>query len=230
MSTHKTGGNDLEKGANDTTDPENMMRMFFDEEFNPANYIDALFKNQDYSKDSLNKVMNMSNKLTIQLNFLVNQLNTQINHQLTQLNKITSEKTLNSTTRLDYYVKLLNNAIISLDNELNIPEFNQLVVINKLINFKTVKQNMVATLNLLKFIKQNFQLSLGTFEADLMKLFKLILSLDGVAEKHDNLVSLVRFNDMFKNLNHFNSVYKKNVPRFINERNEVEKLLEQSKN
>lgn len=206
------------------------MAIFFNDDFNPSNYIDALFKNHDYSKDSLNKLVNVSNNLIIQLNFLVNQLNAQINNQLSRLKRITSENTLNNSTRLDYYLKLLNNAIISLDNELTIPEFNELVIINKLISFKSVKQRMLVTLNLLKFIKQNFgDLSINTFEADLLKLFKLILALENTSDRYENLVNLINYNDVFKNLNHFNSIYKKNLTKFINEKNTTEKEL-QSRN
>ncbi|EGV64036.1 hypothetical protein CANTEDRAFT_93545 [Yamadazyma tenuis ATCC 10573] len=192
--------------------------MFFDDEFKPANYIDALFKDYDYSKTSMAKLTMISNNLTIHLNFLMEQLNREINEKLLALNNIAHEETLNNSTRLNYYIKLLQNSIISLNNELQVPEFNQLVIINKLIDFKVVKQNMLDTLKILNYIKKNFgDLTLRYFETDLLKLFSSILKLQDADDKQANLKTLVDCADVFKNMNHFNSIYKRNMSKFTSE-------------
>lgn len=193
--------------------------MFFDEEFNPASYIDALFNGLDYSKTNMNKLINISNKLITHLNFLVNQLNSEINGKLQEISKLTTETNLNNSTRLNYYLKLLQNSIMSLNEDLDVPEFKELVIINKLVNYKTVKQHMLETLKVLQFIKTNFSdLNIRNFETNLMKVFNSIMSLSDIQDKLDNLNYLVDCSDVFKNLNQFNMIYKKNLPKLTAER------------
>lgn len=197
-------------------------KMFFEEEFDPTTYINALYTGHDYTKASLTELTNISNNLTIHLNFLVDQLNREINEKIVHLNKIVHDQNLGNSTRMNYYMKLLENSIISLNNELLIPEFEQLTVINKLIDFKKVKQNMLNTLKILTFIKQNFStLNIRNFENDLVKLYQSILGLQDQSEKIESLDNLISCSDVFKNLNQFSTVYRKNSNRFIADRDEL---------
>lgn len=198
---------------------DDSVSMFFDEEFNPASYIDALFAGSDYTKSSLNKLINITNKLITHLNFLVNQLNNEINGKLQEISKLTTETNLNNSTRLNYYLKLLQNSIMSLHEELDVPEFKELALINKLVNFKTIKLHMLEALKVLQFIKTNFSdLNIRNFESNLMKVFNSIMSLTDLQDKLDNLSYLVDCSDVFKNMNQFHMIYKKNLPKLIADR------------
>lgn len=203
----------------------NTLSMFFDEEFNAVSYINALFKSDGdkYSKQNLTKLSNTSNNLLVHLNVLINQLNQEINNNLEKLNNIVYDKKLNNSTRMNYFISSLNNSILLLNNELNIPEYNQLVVVSQLVNYKTIKENIINTLRNLTFIRKHFgnEISINDFESNLNTLFNTIQTMDN-DDKKDNLDTLIKTGDLFQNFNDFNSIYKKNSKKIINERENME--------
>lgn len=203
----------------------NTLSMFFDEEFNAVSYINALFKSDGdrYSKQNLTKLSNTSNNLLVHLNVLINQLNQEINNNLEKLNNIVYDKKINNSTRMNYFISSLNNSILLLNNELNIPEYNQLVVVSQLINYKTIKENIINTLRNLTFIRKHFgnEISINDFESNLNALFNTIQSMDN-DDKKDNLDTLIKTGDLFQNFSDFNSIYKKSSKKIVNERESME--------
>lgn len=203
----------------------NTLSMFFDEEFNAVSYINALFKSDGdrYSTQNLTKLSNTSNNLLVHLNVLINQLNQEINNNLEKLNNIVYDKKINNSTRMNYFISSLNNSILLLNNELNIPEYNQLVVVSQLINYKTIKENIINTLRNLTFIRKHFgnEISINDFESNLNALFNTIQSMDN-DDKKDNLDTLIKTGDLFQNFSDFNSIYKKSSKKIVNERESME--------
>lgn len=194
--------------------------MFFDKNFNPVNYIDALYKDHKFTKSDLNELLQVSNNLIIHYNFLIQNLNAEINANLTHLMKLTNEN-----KKLDYYMKSLQIATDALDAEIQIPEFNQLLVINDLINFKQVKAKIQDVLSVFQVIasldRGKGELDVNQFESNVLNHYNKVLVLESVSEKLDKINQLIELNECFKNLQNFSSIYKRNLTKFIQTRDSL---------
>lgn len=191
--------------------------IFFDPNFNAVNYLNSIFKK--INKTELNKLITVSNNLIIHLNFLVNQLNEEILKNLKDLSLA------NTNSRVEYFLKSLKNSIISLNNELDLPKFNQLKIINTLISFKTIKSKILDVLKIFKVLLtfcDKGEIKVTNFEKQILSYYHLIMEINDVNDKLMSLQEFIELSDVFKNLNNFNNVYKKNVGRFVQEKDKLD--------
>lgn len=114
--------------------------MFFDEDFEPSNYVDALFNSvitsnsstqtihssslatssQIYSEKNLHSLQNKCSTLISHLDYYTNELSSQLSEKLDVLkdtSSIVSANSDDSITRLQYYIISMNNAVTSLQQE-----------------------------------------------------------------------------------------------------------------
>mmetsp|Transcript_3200 Transcript_3200/g.3584 ORF Transcript_3200/g.3584 Transcript_3200/m.3584 type:complete len:246 (-) Transcript_3200:3795-4532(-) len=148
------------------------LSMFFDSDFNPSNYVDALFQSisnnklqsQVYSKNNLQSLSNKCSNLVTHLDYhtselsndLINQIETLQNSSkvITQgLNNDEIVNTLNDMTRLQYFINTLNNSILLLqtdikqaNEELNGNLESQPESIDNLIKLKSIKNKLYQVL------------------------------------------------------------------------------------
>lgn len=191
--------------------------IFFDPNFNAVNYLNSIFKK--FNKNELNKLISVSNNLIIHLNFLVNQLNDEILKNLKDLSLA------NTNSRFEYFLKSLKNSIISLNNELDLPKFNQLKIINTLISFKTIKSKILDVLKIFKVLLtfcDKGEIKVTNFEKQIISYYHLVMEINDINDKIMRLQEFIQLSDVFKNLNNFNSVYKKNVGRFVQEKDKLD--------
>lgn len=115
--------------------------MFFDADFNPTSYVDALFlsmvnngasslPNNTYTRENLVNIGNKSLSLVTHLDYYTNELSQELSGQLSALKtasnyvvSVSEEADLQKTeesniTRLQYYVNALGNAVDSLNSDL----------------------------------------------------------------------------------------------------------------
>ena len=153
------------------------------------------------------------------------------------------------TTRLQYYLNILNTSILSFSTELG--EINDALnkqdedphneSIQTLIQLKQVKQNLIDVMQVFEQIssslsqssskisniseKANITYSTDEFQRCLNQLFDLIKAqLDKTTQTDNELVSSIdnfdKLQYLFSNLVHFNPIYKKFVSRLNTERDQ----------
>lgn len=144
------------------------LSMFFDSDFNPSNYVDALFQSisnnklqsQIYSKNNLQSLSNKCSNLVTHLDYHTSELSNNLISQIETLqnsSKIITQglnndevlNALNDMTRLQYFINTLNNSILLLqtdikqvNEELNVNNESQPESINNLIKLKGIKNNL----------------------------------------------------------------------------------------
>lgn len=148
------------------------LSMFFDSDFNPSNYVDALFQSisnnklqsQVYSKTNLQSLSNKCSNLVTHLDYHTSELSNDLINQIevlqnsskviTQgLNNDEVPNALNDMTRLQYFINTLNNSILLLqtdikqvNEELNENNESQPESIDNLIKLKSIKNNLYQVL------------------------------------------------------------------------------------
>lgn len=146
---------------------EESLSMFFDADFNPSNYVDALFQsisgNQPqsliYSKKNLQSVSNKCSNLITHLDYHTSELSSNLIDQIESLQNSSKVIThglnsdeefngLNEMTRLQYFTNTLNHSVLLLQSdikqaneELNINKA-QPESIDKLIKLKSIRNNL----------------------------------------------------------------------------------------
>lgn len=152
---------------NDVT--QDTISMFFDVDFNPAIYVDTLFQsilaNQpQYSKQALSKLSSNISYLITHLDYYTNELSTSLQQKLEQLEKNSNlvllgpDEESSSSTRLQYYVSILNNSILSLQSDLehvNLSEESSPEEADAKHPVKESPNQAIDTLILLKLVKAN---------------------------------------------------------------------------
>ncbi|KAI5959055.1 COG7 [Candida pseudojiufengensis] len=218
---------------------EDSMSMFFDDEFNPTTYIDHLVSTitqqktsatpmSAYSKKSLSSLSHTINQLIIHFDYYVNDIaNNELKSKLNQLENASSIINSNQegTSRLQYYTSLLNNSIISLQNELT--SINEKLEINEdneavqtLIKLKLIKTNLLKVIKILETITLNDDKRLYTideFEILLDETFEQIKRNKNDPSVQNYIKNMIEMSNLFQNLNHFNPVFKKFINKLINE-------------
>ena len=157
------------------TNTDESLSMYFDDDFNPSSYIDKLVNSitnlnpassttpvSAYSKQSLTKLSNDISHLITHLDYYTNMLtNDSLQKKLDALdksNEIINNNEESGTTRLQYNVHVFNNAVLSLQTELN--EINRQLeestinneAILKLIQLKQVKANLTKVLHIFELV------------------------------------------------------------------------------
>lgn len=155
---------------------EQSLTMFFDNEFNPSTYVDALFQSiitksnpelnlnhsnptpaTSYNKKTLNLLSNNLSDITTHLDYYTNELSTELSTQINTLKQTSSSILSNLTnndniTRLQYYITSLNHSIVSLNSEIeSVKSKNSTNEINNksiknLIDLKLVRSNLLKVL------------------------------------------------------------------------------------
>ncbi|KAI3403942.1 COG7 [Candida oxycetoniae] len=233
-----------------------LISMFFDDEFNPSAFINMLIHkvtsgSQAYSKTSLSKVSHTINQLTTHLDYTITDIATnELQNKLTILensNSLINSSKLDEdehesleTTRLQYYINILNNSIFTLGAEL--AEINKQIdasnenlnneSIQTLIQLKQVKTNLSQVIQVFEDIiqllsKNNIEKTTFSVEEfqqvlnDLLESIKLELNTQNSAPKNillNHIDKLIQMQDLFTNMSHFNSPFKKFISRLIIEK------------
>ncbi|KAI5953201.1 COG7 [Candida jiufengensis] len=222
-----------------TSNIEDSMSMFFDDEFNPTTYVDKLISTvtqqktsttpmSAYSKKSLTNLSHTINQLITHFDYYVNDIaNNELKSKLVQLENSSTYINSNQegTTRLQYYTSLLNNSILSLQQELNM--INQKLKVNDdneavqtLIKMKLVKTNLLKVIKVLETITLNNNndkklYTIEEFESILNQTFEQIKRNKMDPSVQNYIKQMNEISNLFQNLNHFNPIFKK----FINKLN-----------
>ncbi|AOW28111.1 hypothetical protein MEW_02462 [Candida albicans P60002] len=233
------------------TNTDESLSMYFDDDFNPSSYIDKLVNSitnsnpassttpvSAYSKQSLTKLSNDISHLITHLDYYTNMLtNDSLQKKLDALdksNEIINNNEESGTTRLQYNVHVFNNAVLSLQTELN--EINRQLdestinneAISKLIQLKQVKSNLTKVLHIFELvynsISQDDELSftVDKFQNALDELFASIKNQLDTSDKNVKLLAqidkLLEMNGLFTHLSRFNTVFKKFLTKLSNEK------------
>ena len=233
------------------TNTDESLSMYFDDDFNPSSYIDKLVNSitnlnpassttpvSAYSKQSLTKLSNDISHLITHLDYYTNMLtNDSLQKKLDALdksNEIINNNEESGTTRLQYNVHVFNNAVLSLQTELN--EINRQLdestinneAILKLIQLKQVKSNLTKVLHIFELvynsISQDDELSftVDKFQNALDELFSSIKNQLDTSDKNVKLLAqidkLLEMNGLFTHLSRFNTVFKKFLTKLSNEK------------
>lgn len=233
------------------TNTDESLSMYFDDDFNPSSYIDKLVNSitnlnpassttpvSAYSKQSLTKLSNDISHLITHLDYYTNMLtNDSLQKKLDALdksNEIINNNEESGTTRLQYNVHVFNNAVLSLQTELN--EINRQLeestinneAILKLIQLKQVKSNLTKVLHIFELvynsISQDDELSftVDKFQNALDELFASIKNQLDTSDKNVKLLAqidkLLEMNGLFTHLSRFNTVFKKFLTKLSNEK------------
>ena len=233
------------------TNSDESLSMYFDDDFNPSSYIDKLVNSitnlnpassttpvSAYSKQSLTKLSNDISHLITHLDYYTNMLtNDSLQKKLDALdksNEIINNNEESGTTRLQYNVHVFNNAVLSLQTELN--EINRQLdestinneAILKLIQLKQVKSNLTKVLHIFELvynsISQDDELSftVDKFQNALDELFASIKNQLDTSDKNVKLLAqidkLLEMNGLFTHLSRFNTVFKKFLTKLSNEK------------
>ncbi|KGR10567.1 hypothetical protein MG5_02511 [Candida albicans P57072] len=233
------------------TNTDESLSMYFDDDFNPSSYIDKLVNSitnsnpassttpvSAYSKQSLTKLSNDISHLITYLDYYTNMLtNDSLQKKLDALdksNEIINNNEESGTTRLQYNVHVFNNAVLSLQTELN--EINRQLdestinneAISKLIQLKQVKSNLTKVLHIFELvynsISQDDELSftVDKFQNALDELFASIKNQLDTSDKNVKLLAqidkLLEMNGLFTHLSRFNTVFKKFLTKLSNEK------------
>ncbi|EEQ44135.1 Conserved oligomeric Golgi complex subunit [Candida albicans] len=233
------------------TNTDESLSMYFDDDFNPSSYIDKLVNSitnsnpassttpvSAYSKQSLTKLSNDISHLITHLDYYTNMLtNDSLQKKLDALdksNEIINNNEESGTTRLQYNVHVFNNAVLSLQTELN--EINRQLdestinneAISKLIQLKQVKANLTKVLHIFELvynsISQDDELSftVDKFQNALDELFASIKNQLDTSDKNVKLLAqidkLLEMNGLFTHLSRFNTVFKKFLTKLSNEK------------
>lgn len=231
------------------TNTDESLSMYFDDDFNPSSYIDKLVNSitnlnpassttpvSAYSKQSLTKLSNDISHLITHLDYYTNMLtNDSLQKKLDALdksNEIINNNEESGTTRLQYNVHVFNNAVLSLQTELN--EINRQLdestinneAILKLIQLKQVKSNLTKVLHIFELvynsISQDDELSftVDKFQNALDELFASIKNQLDTSDKNVKLLAqidkLLEMNGLFTHLSRFNTVFKKFLTKLSN--------------
>lgn len=233
------------------TNTDESLSMYFDDDFNPSSYIDKLVNSitnlnpassttpvSAYSKQSLTKLSNDISHLITHLDYYTNMLtNDSLQKKLDAFdksNEIINNNEESGTTRLQYNVHVFNNAVLSLQTELN--EINRQLdestinneAILKLIQLKQVKANLTKVLHIFELvynsISQDDELSftVDKFQNALDELFASIKNQLDTSDKNVKLLAqidkLLEMNGLFTHLSRFNTVFKKFLTKLSNEK------------
>lgn len=233
------------------TNTDESLSMYFDDDFNPSSYIDKLVNSitnlnpassttpvSAYSKQSLTKLSNDISHLITHLDYYTNMLtNDSLQKKLDAFdksNEIINNNEESGTTRLQYNVHVFNNAVLSLQTELN--EINRQLdestinneAILKLIQLKQVKSNLTKVLHIFELvynsISQDDELSftVDKFQNALDELFASIKNQLDTSDKNVKLLAqidkLLEMNGLFTHLSRFNTVFKKFLTKLSNEK------------
>lgn len=233
------------------TNTDESLSMYFDDDFNPSAYIDKLVHTitnlnpassttpvTAYSKLSLTKLSNDISHLITHLDYYTNMItNDSLQKKLDALdksNEIINNNEENGTTRLQYHVHVFNNAVLSLQTELN--EINKQLdestinneAIQKLIQLKQVKSNLTKVLSIFELvynsISQDDELSftVDKFQNALDDLLASIKNQLESSDKNDKLLAqidkLLEMNGLFTHLSRFNTAFKKFLTKLSNEK------------
>ena len=236
-----------------TTDES--LSMFFDDDFNPSAYIDTLVNsitNQNtphntttpisaYSKNSLTKLSNDISHLITHLDYYTNELtNENLQSKLDMLDKsnvVINNSEDHGTTRLQYHVHVLNNAVLSLQTELT--EVNKQLdnsninneAIQKLIQLKQVKANLNQVLKIFELvsnsISQKQSYTVDEFQYALDELFNSIKQQLQSNTNNEKLLQhvdkLLQLNNLFNHISKFNPIFRKFITKLSNERDSYKK-------
>lgn len=212
---------------------DDTISMFFDPDFNPSMYVDTIFQsilaNQtQYSKQALSKLSSNISYLITHLDYYTNELSMSLQQKLEQLEKNSNLVLLgpddgsSSSTRLQYYVSILNNSILSLQADLEsvnkepAPDDDK-TPINTLIQLKLVKANISQVLEIFAFMDaqiKNETASPEQFQQTLNNIYDSTKDSNDV-EHIDRLISL---QGLFVNIDNFHSIYKRFANRLASDR------------
>ncbi|ABN64413.2 predicted protein [Scheffersomyces stipitis CBS 6054] len=235
---------------------EDSVSMFMDPDFNPSNYIDKLFQtitsssvpSAAYSKASLGKLSYDISQLVTHLDYYTSELsNNNLRQTLQTLNNSNlvilqgnkDDSSEPNLTRLQYYVNVLNNSILTLSGELKSinEDISQSKVndrsinnesINDLIQLKKVKQNLTSVLHLYEFLSGILSSTSGeTKTSYTVEEFQNVLntSFDSIRNELEagekankqkilaHIDHLVELSGLFVNLKNFQSPFRKYITR-----------------
>ena len=203
------------------------LTMFFDSDFNLSLYVDKLLQNivqssgpSAYSQESLSKLNNDISSLSTHLDYYTNELSSNLSAKLDDLEQ--NNKQINvlesseSSLRLQYQGDMLNNAILSLQQDLQ--QINEEVneedspVILTLIQLKGAKSNMYKVIEVFDLINEligkrtpNFD---GTVsQSDFQKALDGLLESAKRGEITTSIDKLVEVAPVFEGLGRFGLAY-----------------------
>ncbi|ODV76752.1 uncharacterized protein CANTADRAFT_71918 [Suhomyces tanzawaensis NRRL Y-17324] len=233
------------------TTPPDHLAMFFDNEYDPEAYVDTLFQMSTTTRPTLHHqnrglgdLSNQISGLITHLDFYTNELSRNLREKLDTLKTNTNnlvgehEVSTNSTTRLQYYVNVLNNAILSLQTELSlvVSEMNSEAKdddssVENLRLLKLVKANLTQVLSIFEFVNNtvlastngtpNDSLTVEQFEGLLNEFHastKKLADLPNPKPILDLIDKLIEIGNLFNNLNKFRPLYKQFLTRITAER------------
>lgn len=150
---------------------EQSLSMFFDNDFNPANYVDALFQSivpstnpqANYSIKNLNSVSNNVSNFITHLDYYTNELSKDVSLQIDTL-KLSSQSLIKNEdianpsdlSKLQYYINSFNNSILSLQTEIDnfkiasTDNKTDNEAVNNLIKLKLVRENLIKVLTIIE--------------------------------------------------------------------------------
>lgn len=150
------------------------LAMFFDDDFSPSNYVDALFQSiigettpeNRYSKQNLSRLSNKLLDLTTHLDYHTNELSKELASKIDTLRKLSAsvvamdyeQNGSDETSRLQYYISSLKNSVDTLQGDVAAAR-QQLVSqkhvaesdpVETLIQLKIVRENILKVLSILQ--------------------------------------------------------------------------------
>ncbi|QRG38381.1 hypothetical protein FDK38_002788 [Candidozyma auris] len=191
------------KGANGVQKPQDdSLAMFFDKDFEPVSYVDALFQSisgsdSKFSKSSLARLSSTSSDVITHLDYHTNEISRDSASKLESLKNLSSSigpsmesdtEPNNDNTRLQYYVSALHNTVDSLEDELSQAqkslqknESGQSVAVESLILLKRVKHNIQKVLKVLQSARDTLghdpsQITIDQFQHSLNLLYDSLRS------------------------------------------------------
>lgn len=221
---------------------EEALAMFFDDEFSPAGYVDALFLSlvgaQDaYTPKNLAKLSDKALDLITHLDYNTNEISRELARKIEQLKKLSGAVLSGdydlSSTRLQYYIDLLKNSVESLQSDVDTAR--RLLSTQKLgtdgnpvevlILLKQVRANIARVLNVLlnarKMVGATGELpvSVDDFQASLNALGETLRTRlrEGDDEERAELAETVKelrsWVPLFQPFSRFGPIYMKFVVR-----------------
>lgn len=201
---------------------ENELAMFFDEDFSSPAYVDALFlslaPSNPYTAKSLNTMSSKLLDLVTHLDYYSNELSSDLSKHLAKLQNASSQlsQSDDDTTRLQYYVNSLHNAVQSLHSDISLVfvEDPTPPVLEDLVLLRLVRQNLLLVLTLVEranLLVAEDTITVDVFQRALDELY------DSLKERHDtndpqleqSIAGFVELLPLFNNVLNFYPVYKK---------------------
>ncbi|CAK9437873.1 uncharacterized protein LODBEIA_P22510 [Lodderomyces beijingensis] len=244
---------------------DEQLSMFLDDKFEPSNFVDKLVFNvthdragvSPYSKNKLSSLTHTINQMITQLDYSVHDItNNELKENLAMLENSNSavgflygeedhqqDEVQQDSTRLQYYLNILNNSIHTLSSEIG--EVNKQLnsaeektalndgAIDTLIQLKKIKTHLLEVIQVFEHLtnslspkqteKTNFTYSVDEFQLVLDNHVETVRSQLAISSGSKDYIlqhihTLMEMQGVFTNMVHFNPIFKKFISRLSDEK------------